>query len=259
MTTPSAARHLYIITGASRGMGRALAHQLLAPQNTLLCLSRGTDERLAAEAESAGATCLQWRQDLAEPVAAAERLSAWLREQPPQAFASATLINNAGVISRPGPVEDSTLAELSQALRVGLEAAVLLSAAFLDGTRDWSAAGNRRILNISSGLGRHAMAGSAAYCAAKAGMDHLSRALALEQARRAGGARVVSLAPGVIDTDMQVQLRSGDPEAFPDRERFVQLKAMDQLATADEAAARVLTYLGRADFGAHPVADVRDA
>ena len=75
----------------------------------------------------------------------------------------------------------------------------------------------------------------------------------------AAGARVVSLAPGVIDTDMQVQLRSGDPEAFPDRERFVQLKAMDQLATADEAAARVLTYLGRADFGAHPVADVRDA
>lgn len=257
MTTPSA-RHLYIITGASRGMGRALAHQLLAPEHTLLCLSRGTDASLATQAESAGATCLQWSQDLSEPVAAAGRLSAWLLGQPPRAFNSATLINNAGVISRPGPLEDSTLAELSQALRVGLEAAMLLSAAFLGGTRAWSACRDRRILNISSGLGRRAMAGSAAYCAAKAGMDHFSRALALEQARHAGGARVVSLAPGVIDTDMQVQLRAGDPAAFPDRERFVQLKATDQLATPDEAAARVLAYLNRPDFGEEPVADVRD-
>ncbi|MNG36646.1 Benzil reductase ((S)-benzoin forming) [compost metagenome] len=72
------------------------------------------------------------------------------------------------------------------------------------------------------------------------------------------GARIVSLAPGVIDTDMQVQLRGGDPGKFPDRDRFTRLHAEGMLATPAEAAARVLAYLERSDFGSQPVADVRD-
>lgn len=249
--------HLHVLTGASRGLGRALAHQLLAPGHVLVCLSRRTDPALAERAAALGTTCLQWEQDLADAPAAAARLAAWLREQHTAAFTRATLINNAGVVSRPGPLEDTPLAELSQALRVGLEAAMLLSAAFLDATRDWQA--DRRILNISSGLGRRAMAGSAAYCAAKAGMDHFTRSLALEQARHPRGARVVSLAPGVIDTDMQVQLRGADPARFPDRGNFVGLKENGMLTSPEAAAARVLAWLARPDFGSQPVADVRDA
>jgi NAD(P)-dependent dehydrogenase (short-subunit alcohol dehydrogenase family) len=111
---------------------------------------------------------------------------------------------------------------------------------------------------ISSGLGRSAMAGSASYCAAKAGMDHLARALALEEAERPNGARVVSLAPGVIDTDMQLQLRGADPELFKARPRFVGLHEGGQLVSPAEGARRVLAYLARADFGRNPVGDVRD-
>jgi NAD(P)-dependent dehydrogenase (short-subunit alcohol dehydrogenase family) len=103
------------------------------------------------------------------------------------------------------------------------------------------------------------MAGSASYCAAKAGLDHLARAVALEEADRPHGARIVSLAPGVIDTDMQVQLRAADPALFADRERFVGLKTGGQLDSPAEAAAKVLRYLARADFGSNPVGDVRDA
>ena len=73
----------------------------------------------------------------------------------------------------------------------------------------------RKVLNISSGLGRRAMASQAAYCAAKAGMDHFTRCVALDEAIKPHGAKVCSLAPGVIDTDMQVQLRGADPAAFP--------------------------------------------
>ena len=57
---------------------------------------------------------------------------------------------------------------------------------------------------------------------------------------------------------MQVQLRSGDPAAFPDRMRFVQLQQAGLLDSADVAAAKVLAWLDRADFGAQPVADVRE-
>jgi benzil reductase ((S)-benzoin forming) len=102
------------------------------------------------------------------------------------------------------------------------------------------------------------MAGSASYCAAKAGLDHLARALALEEAAKPVGARVVSLAPGVIDTDMQVQLRHADPARFTERGRFEALHQQGQLDTPAQAAAKLLAYLERPDFGANPVADVRD-
>ncbi len=248
---------LFILTGASRGLGAAMAEQLLAPDHRLLCLSRQTSDTLAAKAAAVGAGLEQWPIDLAQPEAASARLQAWLQGLEAARFDAATLINNAGVITRVGPVDECSDADLSAALRVSLEAPMLLSAAFLRATRGWSA--QRRVLNISSGLGRRAMAGSAGYCAAKAGMDHFSRALALDEAARPNGARVVSLAPGVIDTDMQVQLRAAEPAGFPEQGNFIKLKEGGQLTPPHDAAARVLAWLKRADFGANPVADVRDA
>ena len=259
MTIP--AQHLTILTGASRGMGLAMARQLLAPNRLLLCLSRQENADLAEQALATGAPLLQWSQDLAEPEAARERLRSWLQTLDPAAWQSATLINNAGVIPRIGPLGNCPANELARALRVGLEAPMQLSAAFLDITGTWVEAGwrgPRKLLNISSGLGRHPMAAQAAYCAAKAGMDHFTRCCALEEAQHEHGARLVSLAPGVIDTDMQVQLRAGDPAAFPDRQRFVDLQRQGQLSAPDDAARRVLAWLQRPDFGQQPVADVRD-
>jgi NAD(P)-dependent dehydrogenase (short-subunit alcohol dehydrogenase family) len=145
---------------------------------------------------------------------------------------------------------------LAQALRVGLEAPMALCAAFLGATETWPMP--RKVLNISSGLGRNAMASQAGYCAAKAGMDHFTRCMALDEALKPHGAKVCSLAPGVIDTDMQVQLRSAAGEAFPDQSKFLQLKEKGLLSSAPQAAALVLGYLARPDFGQKPVADIRD-
>ena len=249
---------LFVVTGASRGMGEAIAGQLLGDaSHTVVCLSRHESAALAALARSSGATCEQWTADLAEPIGVAARLRDWLGSCDAAAFAQASLINNAGVLTRIGALEDCSAEELSAALRVGLEAPLLLTAAFLRATAAWT--GQRRVLNISSGLGRRAMAGQATYCAAKAGVDHLSRAVALDQALLANGAKIVSLAPGVIDTDMQVQLRSAASAGFPEQAAFVRLKEAGQLTSSRDAAARVVAWLERADFGAVPVADVRDA
>jgi len=68
---------------------------------------------------------------------------------------------------------------------------------------------------------------------------------------------VASLAPGVIDTDMQGQLREANAADFPDRDTFVALQRDGQLLSGEAAAARVLAFLARADFGSQPVADVR--
>jgi NAD(P)-dependent dehydrogenase (short-subunit alcohol dehydrogenase family) len=246
--------HLYILTGASRGMGLAMAQQLLKPDHTLLCISRTVNDELTAQAIQAGCTLAQWPMDLANSQETATLLTEWLG-RPYLQCTGATLINNAGMIPHIAPLSDIAPDALAQALRVNLEAPMALSAAFLHATEGWQVP--RRILNISSGLGRRPMASQAAYCAAKAGMDHFTRCLALEEALKPHGAKVCSLAPGVIDTDMQVQLRAADAADFPDRSRFEQLQREGRLASPGEAAARLLAYLQDPAFGSEAVADVR--
>lgn len=234
-----------------------MARQLLSAGHTVLCISRSSAPELDAHARHAGATVLQWGHDLADSGSLNGMLQSWLRDSQAKApWASATLINNAGVIPQIGPISEIAATDLARALRVGLEAPMQVTSAFLRATGAWKAP--RKVLNISSGLGRRAMASQAAYCAAKAGMDHFTRCLALEEALKPLGAKVCSLAPGVIDTGMQEQLRAADPEAFPDRDSFVGLKTGGALTSPEDAATRILAFLARPDFGTNPVADVRD-
>ena len=250
-------QHLTILTGASRGMGLAIAQQLCAADALVLCISRGKAPALDAVARERGASLTQWQADLADPAPLAARLRDWLAQQDAAQMRSATLINNAGVVGGTGPLDGCDASAISMALRVDLEAPMQLTAAFLAATYQWMLP--RKVLNISSGLGRRPMAGGALYCAAKAGMDHFSRSVALDEALRTQGARIVSLAPGVIDTDMQGDLRAGDTGHFPERDNFVRMKAAGALTSPADAAKRILVYLAREDFGSLPVADVRDA
>ena len=69
-------QHLVVLTGASRGMGLAMARQLLRPDRLLLCISRHTNEALASESQRLKAPLVQWSQDLSEPMMARQRLKA---------------------------------------------------------------------------------------------------------------------------------------------------------------------------------------
>jgi NAD(P)-dependent dehydrogenase (short-subunit alcohol dehydrogenase family) len=246
---------MFIVTGASRGLGAALARQLLAADVQLLTIARHPDASLAGAARTAGAVLEQWALDLAHDVGAAARLEAWLHRIDRARFAEATLINNAGLLGTVGPLDAMPAEELAMVLRVNLEAPMTLTAAFLRATAHWSA--RRKVLNISSGAGRNPVEGWAAYCASKAGLDHFSRVAALDEARKQNGAQIVALAPGVVETAMQRQLRATDADVFPDRQRFVDLHATGQVATPEAAAAKVLAYLARPDFGSNAVVDVR--
>jgi NAD(P)-dependent dehydrogenase (short-subunit alcohol dehydrogenase family) len=248
--------HLYIITGASRGLGLAMAQQLLLPGHQLLCLSRHPSAALETQAAADECPLVQWAVDLADAHPVAEQLTHWLQSVDLHTLQSATLINNAGVIPSIVSLRDARAQETAHALRVGLEAPMLLSSAFLKSTETFK--GLRKILNISSGLGRRPMASQAAYCAAKAGMDHFTRCLAMDEALDPNGAKVCSLAPGVIDTDMQLQLRTTPVNTFPDQAGFAHLKTSGQLSSAQDTAQRVLAWLSRPDFGTQPVADVRE-
>ena len=265
MSTSPVTSPVTIVTGASRGLGLAIAKQLLAKGHRLLTIQRTPNIDLAnltvlgaSDAHNGAYGLEQWSVDLTSPVEVAEQLQQWVASLPRGTISSLSLINNAAMLVEPGPLDSADFTAISQAIRAGLEAPVLLSAAFLGASNDLASEVPRNILNISSGLGRTAMAGSAVYCATKAGMDHVSRSLALEAAQQPNGARIISLAPGVIDTDMQVQLRGADPLVFPAQQRFAGLKSGGLLDTPESAAAKVIAYLERPDFGTTVIADVRD-
>src|SRR5690606_4781600 len=114
--------------------------------------------------------------------------------------------------------------------------------------------GERRILNISSGAGRNAMPGWGVYCATKAALDRYTEVLAAEHHP---DTRVVSLAPGVIDTAMQQTIRDSNSTDFPNVEKFRSLNAQGQLSSPADSAARILTYLNRDDFGTTVLDDIR--
>ena len=247
--------HLTILTGHSRGLGLAMAQQLLEAGHTVLGISRQRATSLTEAGPAASGKLIEWQADLADGAPVAQQLKAWLQAHATTPWQAVNLINNAGMIPAIAPLSKSDPADLARALRVGLETPMQLCAAFLQATASWNAA--RKIMNISSGLGRRAMASQSAYCAAKAGMDHFTRCMALDEAHQPQGARVCSVSPGVIATDMQLQLRSAPAQDFPDRAGFEGLHAQGQLSSPEATARRLLAYLARADYGQEPVSDAR--
>jgi len=249
-------KKLYILTGASRGLGFSIAKQLLSESIALICISRSSNDDLAQAALHSNSVLEQWCCDLSESESVCLKLSEWIELNGEHSFQSATLINNAGMMPRIVPLSKAEHHDLTKALRVSLEAPMLLCAAFLSATEGWHKP--RKILNVSSGLGHRAMASQAGYCASKAGMDQFTRCLAIEESYKDNGARVCSLSPGIIDTDMQVQLRSASHADFPDHGYFVDHQQKGSLVSAKETAQNVLHFLSHRNFGDSPVADIRD-
>src|SRR5690606_33499832 len=98
----------------------------------------------------------------------------------------------------------------------------------------------RRILHVSSGAGRSAYPGWSVYCATKAALDRHAEAVALDVDPLV---RACSLAPGVIDTGMQAEIRATPPARFPMKERFVQMKLEGALTSPEACAAALVDYL----------------
>lgn len=128
-------------------------------------------------------------------------------------------VSNAGVLDPVGPLVAVDPDAVDRHVHVNLLGAVWSARAYLGHLRG---AGHRGVLvTISSGAAHTPYAGWSVYCATKAAVDQLSRVLALEEADRC---RVLAVAPGVVDTDMQELIRSTSPDRFPAVERFRQLK-----------------------------------
>ena len=235
--------NLYIVTGATKGLGEALARQVAAQEgNRLVTMGRAKSDATNIEVDLADAAAVERACDELE------------RRIAGGAFGRAVLFNNAGVVSPVGPLEKVDAADLLRNLAVNFVAPILLMRRFLRAT---AAVPLRRIVNLSSGAARRPVFGWTAYCAAKAGLEMASRVVALEAAQRGLAVEVASLAPGVIDTAMQATVRGGSPEDFADIERFRAMKAEGTLRPAEDVAADILRLEAAGKLVGDPVQDLR--
>lgn len=181
----------WIVTGASRGLGRALTLRLAAAGHEVLALARDA-ARLDQLAQNGGpGRILPCPLDLADADALAAAIGGLLRRHPQ----IDGLVNNAGIGSY-RPVAAHSEAELRAIVQVNLTAPIQLCRALLP---QMLARGSGQIINIGSDLGRRPLANMAAYVASKHGLTGFSHSLLREV--KDAGVRVSLINPGIIDSD----------------------------------------------------------
>jgi 3-oxoacyl-[acyl-carrier protein] reductase len=194
-------RKVAIVTGGTRGIGAAAAAALATAGASVVLVGRdgSAAERVADAITGRGGDAFGVGCDVADyPSVERVVVEAEQRFGPP-----AILVNNAGVIEPIEPLASSDPAAWRRNIEINLIGAYNVVRAMLPRMLD---VGGGTVINVSSGAAHRPLEGWAAYCSGKAGLAMLTNAIALETGR--SGIRVFGLSPGVIDTDMQGQIRA---------------------------------------------------
>ncbi|WP_455139149.1 3-oxoacyl-[acyl-carrier-protein] reductase [Thermophilibacter sp.] len=219
-----ASRRVALVTGASRGIGRAIAEGLVADGMDVAVVYAG-NEAAAAEAvaacEAAGACARAYRCDVSDAEQVKATVDAVLAD-----FGHVwALVNNAGV-TRDGLLVRMKDEDFSRVIDVNLKGAFNTIRAL---TRSFMRQRGGRIVNMASVVGLMGNAGQANYAASKAGLIGLTKSVARELAPR--GVTANAIAPGFVETDMTAvlsdEVRAGYEQQIP----------LGRLASADEVAA----------------------
>jgi benzil reductase ((S)-benzoin forming) len=216
---------MYYVTGVSRGLGKAIALALLEKGHAVTGIGR------SHSIEHSSFTFILC--DLGDS-AAMDQLEF------PVPAGPITLINNAGIIGEIGRLSEQNSLDLAEVLAVNTVAPTVLATKIYNQVSDKN---TFSLVNISSGAANRAIPSWAAYCASKAALNMLSEAFFLEERELGFSPKVYAVAPGVIDTDMQGQIRNASEEQFSAVQNFIDMKANEVLFSAEEAARKLLLLL----------------
>ncbi|MGP4061896.1 (S)-benzoin forming benzil reductase [Halobacillus sp. H74] len=228
-----------IVTGASRGLGEAIAKQLILKNVNVISVSRSENEELKSLAEEHGVHYSHVSCDLSKT----EEIEKGLNHITEEVFHDKThyvyLVNNAGVIEPIDTVGQLQTEAVEKHMQVNVTAPILMVNRCIReaNARDISMG----IINITSGAAEKAVHGWSTYSSSKAAINRFTETLALEQKDKKH--LILAYSPGVIDTDMQNEIRSSSKDAFADVDKFKQLKEEGSLRSPDEVAGVLMDLL----------------
>lgn len=233
------------ISGASSGIGRALAGTVPWSDARVIDISRSG----AGEVEHLEA-------DLTKPMGWKRASESFLAEVDAFDGDRAVFIHCAGTLRPMGFAGEVDPTAYARQVLLNSASPQVLGDAFLRAV-DGRDGLDSHLVMISSGAASSVYEGWSAYGAGKAALDHWVRIAGAERARRGSGCRVVAVAPGVVATPMQEQIRAMDAEDFPQVERFVGLHERGELRTPEEAARGIWGLFDR-DLDNGAVVDLRE-
>ena len=239
----------YIVTGTTRGIGKALADAIVERGRLLFSISR------APERHDPGRH--NFHCDLRDSDQVASVIQRLVPAIPLSAVQQLILINNAGRLTPIGSLETIVARQINDLMQINVVAPACLMGAFMRLTAAFE--GQRRIINISSGAAHHPYAGWSLYCASKAALEMLSACAAAEQGYRTQPVGICSVAPGVVDTDMQADIRRAGEADFPARSKFVNMSEQGRLFSPRQVAQMLLDLDDRGQFEPGRCYDLRDA
>ncbi len=250
-------RKYYIITGTSRGIGEAVAKKVLGHESMVFCISRNQNPRLSVEAHVKGWHLRDIALDLNETSKINEVMRDIFRSIEPEDVEEITLINNAGIIHPIRMIGEMEASEkIIRSINVNLTSALLITDRFVRETESWNIP--RKVMNLSSGAAQRTVKAWSAYCAAKAGLEMYTKCLFDEQQGLPNAVKIVSFSPGVVNTEMQEEIRNSKPEHFPELDRFKEMKESGRLLEASYVADQMLKLLASQDFGRQTVMHIND-
>jgi benzil reductase ((S)-benzoin forming) len=238
------AKNLVFLTGASSGIGRALAKAVPLEDARVIAIGR----RCAEGGEHFAA-------DLAEPGSWSGVAQLFLREIRGFAGELVVFIHCAGTLRPMGFAGEVEGEAYARNVLLNSAAPQVLGDAFLCALRHCEASGH--LVMISSGAAHSVYEGWTSYGAGKAAVDHWVRTAGAEQIRRGNRCRVLSVAPGIVATAMQEQIRETSADAFPEVAKFVDLHEAGELREPAVVAREIWGLLDR-DLENGAVVDLRD-
>ncbi len=243
----------FIITGASRGIGEALAKQLADADVTLHLTARSDLKELMELLSRRGTSVFTYAFDLSRTdgiTVLTEELFSNISLDDAEYIA---LVNNAGMLEPIGPIGKHDTETYRKNLEVNFVAPALLSHEFIKKTAEFS--GVLKILNVSSGASKNAYHGWSHYCSTKAGLDMLTACIHTEHSPRIS---VYGFNPGRTDTRMQDEIREQSPGDFKYVQSFVDAWEQGALNSPDKVAEMMKTVLTEDRFDSGTTVSVRD-
>jgi len=171
---------------------------------------------------------------------------------------SINLINNAGEMGHIKPIGKIDIEKLQRTITINLNAAIVLINSFVKTYQDYAL--SKIIVNISSGAARYPVPSWTSYCVSKAGLDMTSLVLHEEQKNFSPEKRIkcFAIAPGVVDTNMQDEIRDVSVDDFPLVDKFVNYKKNNELWSAKFAAKPIIDLFNKNNSINNVLIDSRD-